>query len=85
MPEQPENQKNLQHDGSRSTSETTPVSLERLLELMRRSEGLTRKAAASGRALGVLSDSDLRLRIRQYLEDRARIEPLGTHLGIPVL
>ena len=64
MSEKPENQENLPDTGPRSASEPTPVSLERLLELMRRSEDLTRKAAASGRALGVLSDSDLRIRIR---------------------
>jgi hypothetical protein len=42
----------------------TPLSRERLYELLRRSEGLSREAAAMGRSLGLLSDSDLRIRLR---------------------
>jgi len=50
------------HDSS--IAEEHPVELKRLLELLHRSEELSRKAAASGRALGMLSDADLKIRLR---------------------
>lgn len=64
MSENLENQEARQVARPRGASEASPVSLEELLELLRRSKDLSRKAAADGRALGVLSESDLRIRVR---------------------
>ena len=64
MSENLENQEACRVARSEGTSEASPVSLEELLELLRRSKDLSRKAAADGRSLGVLSESDLRIRVR---------------------
>jgi hypothetical protein len=64
MPESNPTQRPEKDEQGKPTAPALPDSREKLYELLRRSQSLSREVAASGRSLGRLSDSDLRIRLR---------------------
>lgn len=59
-----EKQESTMDDRSSIPSAMEPLSKEELQDLLERSRKFSREAAASARSLGILSDSDLRVRLR---------------------